>query len=93
MYIKPFEWNEEKNRWLKECRNVSFEDVLLSIEGGKLLDIVPHFNPSRYPNQKIMILTIHHYTYYVPYVEDEKKIFLKNIIPSRKYHKKYGGSS
>jgi hypothetical protein len=25
----------------------------------------------------------------VPFVEDKERIFLKNIIPSRKYHKIY----
>jgi hypothetical protein len=59
------------------------------LENAKLLDVVPHFNLERYPNQKLFILTIRDYTYYVPFVEDEQKVFLKNIIPSRKYHKQY----
>ncbi len=87
--IKPFEWNEEKNELLKITRNISFEDVILSLQSGKLLDVTPHFNLSKYPNQKLFIITIQDYTYYVPYVEDEEKVFLKNIIPSRKYHKLY----
>lgn len=66
-----------------------FEDVLLSLESGKLLDIVPHSNLIKYSNQKLFILTIRDYTYYVPFIEDNDKIFLKNIIPSRKYHKYY----
>jgi hypothetical protein len=36
-----------------------------------------------------MIVSIQNYTYYVPFVMNEEEIFLKNIIPSRKYHKKY----
>ena len=87
--IKPFEWNEEKNDILKKTRNISFEDVILSFQSGKLLDVIPHFNLSKYPNQKLFIVTIQDYTYYVPFVEDEEKVFLKNIIPSRKYHKLY----
>ncbi len=63
--------------------------MILSLENGKLLDIVPHFNLSKYPNQKLFIIDIHDYTYYVPFVEDEEKVFLKNVIPSRKYHKLY----
>jgi len=31
------------------------------------------------------------YVYLVPFVEDEKTIFLKTIIPSRKMTKKYLG--
>jgi len=86
---KPIEWSEEKNELLKRTRNVCFEDVILGLQSGKLLDIVPHFNPSKYPNQKLLIITINEYTYYVPFVEDNEKVFLKNIIPSRKYHKQY----
>ena len=87
--IKPFEWNEEKNKLLKRTRGICFEDVILSLESGKLLDIVPHFNLEQYPNQKLFIILIGDYTYYVAFVEDDIKVFLKNIIPSRKYHKQY----
>ncbi len=65
--------------------------MILSLEDGKLLDIVPHFNLEKYPNQKLLIVTIRNYTYCVPFLEDEIKVFLKNIIPSRKYHKIYQG--
>jgi len=61
----------------------------LSLESGKLLDVIPHYNLSKYPNQMLFILTIQEYTYYVPFVEDDEKVFLKNVIPSRKYHKQY----
>jgi len=54
-----------------------------------LLDIVPHPNLDKYPTQRLFILSINGYTYYVPFVEDDEKIFLKSIIPSRKYHKTY----
>ena len=84
-----FEWSEEKNRLLKDSRDVSFEDVLLCIDEGRLLDVVPHHNLEKYPNQKLFIVRIRGYIYYVPFVEDEEKIFLKNIVPSRKYNKKY----
>jgi len=62
---------------------------MLSLESGRLLDVLPHFNIKNYPNQKLFILLIKDYTYYVPFVEDKEKLFLKNIIPSRKYHKIY----
>lgn len=84
-----FEWSEEKNRLLKDSRDVTFEDVLLCIDDGRLLDVVPHHNLGKYPNQKLFIVRIRGYIYYVPFVEDEEKIFLKNIVPSRKYNKKY----
>jgi hypothetical protein len=54
-----------------------------------LLNIVPHHNPEKYPNQKLFIVEIRNYVYYVPFIENENSIFLKNIIPSRKYQKQY----
>jgi hypothetical protein len=36
-----------------------------------------------------MVTNINEYVYLVPFIEDEKMIFLKTIIPSRKATKKY----
>ena len=83
--MKYFEWNIEKNEELKAERDVMFEDVVLSIMQGALLDTVEH------PNQKIFIVHINDYAYLVPFAEEEKTIFLKTIIPSRKMTKKYLG--
>ena len=82
-------WSSEKNSILKNSRNVSFEDVENAIMSDKIIDIIPHFNKEKYPNQDIMIIYIRNYTYYVPFVMSDEEIFLKNIIPSRKYHKIY----
>lgn len=87
--MKYFDWDKKKNQQLKEERDISFEDVVITIEEGKILDIVEHQNKEKYPNQKIFIIDVDHYAYLVPFVEDEEKIFLKTIIPSRKATKKY----
>ena len=81
----------EKNELLKQDRGVSFDDVVLAIENGNLLDDIAHPNKERYPNQDIFIIfiMIKNYVYLVPYVETEKEIFLKTVIPSRKMIKKY----
>ena len=84
-----FEWDERKNKQLKTNRANCFEDVFIAISEERLLDILPHHNPVKYPNQKLFIVQIRGYVYYVPFVENEETIFLKNIIPSRKYQKKY----
>lgn len=84
-----YEWSEEKNKLLKDSRDVGFEEVLLAIDEGRLLDVISHHNFEKCPNQKLFIVRIRWYIYYVPFVEDEEKIFLKNIVPSRKYQKKY----
>jgi len=84
-----FEWDESKNDKLKTSRSVCFEDVFIAISEDRLLDILPHHNFDKYPNQKLFIVQIRDHVYYVPFVEDAETIFLKNIIPSRKYQKKY----
>ena len=87
--MKYYEWNLEKNESLKLERGVSFDDVLILIFENKLLDTIDHPNKKKYPNQKMFVVEIDHYVYLVPFVEDEEKIFLKTIIPSRKATKKY----
>jgi len=83
------EWNNEKNERLKEERNICFEDVERVILDGKLLDVKPHFNTKKYPNQKIMVLKLQGYVHYVPFVMNDDVLFLKSIIPSRKLNKMY----
>lgn len=87
--MKPFHWSESKNLILKSERKVSFEDVVAAINDERLLDTINHPNIKKYANQKVYIVRIDDYSYLVPYVEDEEKIFLKTIIPSRKATKKY----
>lgn len=87
--MKYFTWNTEKNKQLQAERKISFEEVVFCIERGLLLDIVAHPNPEKYPGQKIFILNINDYAYLVPFVETDKEVFLKTIIPSRKATKQY----
>lgn len=82
--MKPFRWNDDKNDALKAERGVSFENVVVAIESGGLLDIVSHPNQSRYPNQRILVLAWDGYVHLVPFVEEEAHFFLKTVIPSRK---------
>lgn len=87
--MKLFDWNTEKNQSLMSERGISFEDVVVAIEDGKLLERCNHHDQLKYPGQKIMIVNLDGYAYVVPYVEDEYKIFLKTIFPSRKHTKFY----
>lgn len=84
--MKYFNWNFEKNKKLIKERGVSFEMCLIKIESKDVLDILNNIN---YPNQKIFVLEMEEYVYLVPFVESENEIFLKTIIPSRKFTKKY----
>ena len=87
--MKRFEWDDGKNQELRAKRGVSFEEVLLYITNGHLVDVVPHPNPKSYAHQKMFIVAIDEYAYLVPFVEDNEVIFLKTIIPSRKATRKY----
>jgi len=84
-----FRWDNEKNELLKTTRGVSFEQVVLLMEKGEILDTIENPNQEKYPGQKIAVLMIDTYVYLVPYVENNKEIFLKTIIPSRKATNKY----
>ncbi|MBU1745313.1 MAG: BrnT family toxin [Proteobacteria bacterium] len=84
-----FRWDNEKNELLKKNRGVCFEEVVLLMERGDVLDTIEHPNQERYPGQKIAVVIIDAYAYLVPYVENNEGIFLKTIIPSRKATDKY----
>lgn len=92
--MKVFNWNSEKNQQLIEERGRSFEEAVFHIENGGLIDDICHPNAADYPHQKIFIVEIDHYVYLVPYVETKEEIFLKTVIPSRKFTRLYlrGGS-
>jgi hypothetical protein len=89
--MKYYDWNDEKNELLKKLRGVSFEQVVLAIISGDLIDRVKHPNPEKYPNQRVFLVKIEDYIYSVPFVEDDEKMFLKTIIPNGKATKKYLG--
>ena len=89
--VKAFAWNNEKNQLIKAERDVSFEEVVVHIATGDLLDIVEHPNPEKYERQRMFIVKMREYAWLVPFVETGDEIFLKTIIPSRKATKKYLG--
>jgi uncharacterized DUF497 family protein len=85
--MKYLNWNSDKNETLKYERGISFEEIAFLIESGHIIGIEK--NPGR-TNQNIYILEIENYAYIVPFVENDKEIFLKTAFPSRKYTKRYG---
>ena len=87
--MSGFDWNDEKNEFLKSTRGVSFEEVVFHIQNGDVLDVIKHPNADRYPKQNIIVLNIEDYVYLVPYVKERGVRFLKTIIPSRKATKEY----
>ena len=84
---KSFVWDDEKNKKLIKERGISFEAVVSYIEEGDILAIAP--GKGRFSHQKQFLIAINNYVYVVPYVEEEDRVFLKTIIPSRKMTKRY----
>jgi uncharacterized DUF497 family protein len=83
-----FDWNDEKNEFLKKTRNICFEDIVIAIENGNLLDVLD--NPSvQYKNQIVLVVNFEDYAYVVPAVKTKDEYFLKTIFPSRKFTNKY----
>ncbi len=79
-----YKWNNEKNEQLKLQRGIGFEQIVMHIERGDVLEIVKHPNKEKYPNQQIIIVNISEYAYLVPFIQEENEMFLKTIVPSRK---------
>ena len=79
-----YKWSHEKNENLKAERGVSFEQIVMHIEKGDLLDIEAYPDQEKYPNQQLLVVEINHYVFLVPFIENKTGKFLKIIIPSRK---------
>ncbi len=84
MKLDYYRWNYEKNLKLKAGRGISFEQVVMHIERGDILDVVQHPNQEKCPNQQLIVVDIDNYACLIPFVEDENGKYLKTIIPSRK---------
>ena len=87
--VKYFAWDDAKNEKLKLERGIGFEEVVFHIERGDLLDVLEHPNQSRYAGQRIFVVRRDTYVYLVPFVEDDRVVVLKTIIPSRKATRMY----
>jgi hypothetical protein len=87
--MKPFRWGPEKNEQLKQERAISFEQMVIAMEGGGLLDVLQHPNAAKYPKQKILVVNCDGYAYLLPFVEEQDHYFLKTAIPSRKATRDY----
>jgi hypothetical protein len=91
MAVKYFDWDDARHAKLRAERGIGFEEIIFHIERGDLLNILEHPNPDRYAGQRIFVVQREEYVYLVPFVEDERTVFLKTIIPGRKAMKQYLG--
>lgn len=69
-----FKWNDKKNECLRQDRGITFEEVVDHIAQGDLLDTIEHHNPTRYPGQRIFVVSMKGYVYLIPFVEDDETI-------------------
>ena len=80
-----FIYDEKKNQILFDQRGLSFELAIEIIaEEGVLLDF-QHPNVEKYPNQRIMVISIDNYPHCIPYVMDGEKFVLKTIFKDRRF--------
>ncbi|MEK7308759.1 MAG: toxin [Nitrospirota bacterium] len=82
-----FNWNPKKNKWLKDNRGITFDEITCLIDDGYLKTILKHPKKEK---QKIFVVQREGYAYNVPFIEEDDGVcFLKTIYPSRSSTKKY----
>lgn len=84
-----YEWDSEKNEWLKEKRGISFEKILFHLARSDVWKLADHPDQENYPGQRVYFVIVEEYIYLVPHVVEKDYIFLKTIIPSRKATQAY----
>jgi len=84
-----YEWDPQKNEWLKRERNISVEKIVFHLARGDVWRLAEHPDQESYPGQKIYFVVVDNYVYLVPHVVEKEYIFLKTIIPSREATKTY----
>ncbi len=87
--MSEFDWSDEKSRHLERTRGMCFEDIVVCIQNGDVIDVIRHPNQERYPRQNMMVINVDGYVWLVPYVKQTGVRFLKTIIPSRKATREY----
>jgi uncharacterized DUF497 family protein len=84
-----YEWDPQKNEWLKKERNISFEKIVFHLSQGNVWRVADHPDQESYPGQRVYFVVVEHYIYLVPHLVENDYVFLKSIIPSRKATKVY----
>lgn len=84
-----YDWDPEKNEWLKKEIKISFEKIIFHLSKGHVWRITDHPEKANYPNQKIYFVVVEDYVYLVPHIIEKDYTFLKTIIPSRKATKMF----
>ena len=84
-----YDWNSDKNEWLKTNRHISFEEIIFHLSQGDIWMVADHPNQKKFPKQRIYFVIVENYIYLAPHIIEKDFIFLKTIIPSRKATKAF----
>ncbi|MGK5082408.1 toxin [Bdellovibrionota bacterium FG-1] len=87
--MRPFSWDEDKNKELQTGRSVSFEQVRDEIKAGRFR--IEKNTSGNHPGQSIYLVIINSYVHVVPFRETEEAILLITIFPSRYWQEKTRG--
>ncbi len=81
--MRTIAWSPEKNRELKSDakRRICFEDIVVAIEAGGLLDDVEHPNREKDPGQRLLVVLANGYAYAVPYGSNAGRDMPENRLP------------
>ncbi len=90
MLYKDFEFrfSPEKDAWLRRERSMSFDEIIHRIRLRNIIAKGKSRNSSKYPTQEVFVVEIDDYCWTVPYIANNKEIFLKTAFPDRKINKK-----
>ena len=78
--IIKYEWDPQKNEWLKKARRISIEQVIFHLSQGDVWKIADHPDQKKYPSQKAYFVVIEGYVYLVPHIGEKQYIFFKKRL-------------
>jgi hypothetical protein len=84
-----FDWDPDKNDWLRRNRNITFEEIALLLASGLVWKVTKHLNTKKFPNQHVFLVPVNDYIYFVPSVIEGDVIFLKTAFLHRQSTKMY----
>ncbi len=56
-----YEWSPAKNEWLKQHRNIFFDQVIFHLSQDDVWKITDHSDQDKYPGQKIYFVIVEDY--------------------------------
>ena len=79
-----YEWDPQKNEWLKRERNISFEKIVFHLARGDVWKLADHPDQDNYPGQRIYFVVVNNYVYLVPHVVKSDNVLPKNDYSQQK---------